>query len=400
MCKNLHTFISILALGLSTTDTLTVDNKHIAIGCASTLIGTLAGSAVYGHIILPWYTHSREKAEQSRLEQLHRQKKEQLLTLGRIIKDKYTNANIPMKNSQVICKFKEELLTALADTEKIFEFNWDSEAEKESISKLQQTLKETLGQLNKILGLTVGQEVHDQYKDELALMLQDNKPDNNKMSRVVHEKFGDKPYKYTTYKTCLDNAIAFCNTAGATQETLQELEKLNRCTNFLFSSALAEERAAQENAAKLEQLHAAELANKHAIKDFYQTAEEHVKQSAQTVSHFADEMNRQCAANKSILQSISNFLTTWGIRSEQQTERVVYEIRQDGRATRDAIHALNATATAAERKAENAQQQAKEAKGMAQAALPPLPPAFNPSYTAQSAAMPEPSAPPYEGPAK
>lgn len=400
ICKSFHTCISILTIVFFTTDTLTIDKEHIAIGSASALIGTLAGSIVYGHIILPWYTHSREKAEQKSLEQLHIQKKEQLHRSYSAIKDKYAAATIPMGNSQIISKFKEELIAALADIEKMLEFNWDSVAEKEGILKLQQILKENEAQLNKVLGLTVGQEVHTQYKDELALMVQDDKPDSGKMSRIICEKFGNKLYKFTTYKTALADSISYCNKAGAPEQTLLELEKLNRYTNFLFSNTLAEERTAQENAVRQEQLHIAELANKHAIKDFYQTAEEHVKKSAQTVSHFADEMDRQCNANRSILQSISNFLSTWGIRSEQQTEHIVYEIRQGGSATRDAIHALNAKATAAERKAESAQQQAKEAKAMAQAALPPMPPAFNPSFTAQSAAMPEPSAPPYEGPAK
>jgi hypothetical protein len=395
-----RTIIFILTFGLVTTDTLTIDKENIAIGSASAIIGTLTGSIVYGHIILPWYTHSREKAEQKRLELLHCQQKEQLQTLCHSIKDKYANTNIPTENSHAISKFKEELFASLADIEKMLKFNWDCESEREGILKLQQTLKETLTQLNKILGLTVGKEVHEQYKDELALMVQDNKPDDSKMSRVIYEKFGNKPYKFTTYKTCLDNSMAYCNKVGAPQETLLELEKLNRCTNLLFASALAEERAAQENAVKQEQLHQAELDNKHAIKDFYQTADEHVKKSSQTVAHFAAEMNQQCEANKSILQSISNFLATWGIRSEQQTERVVYEVRHDGQRTREAIATLNAKASAAEHKAEKAQQQATEAKCMAQAAMPPMPPAFNPSCPPQGGTMPEPSAPPYEGPTK
>lgn len=398
MCKNFYTLISMLIICFSYADILTVEKEHLAISSASALIGSLAGSVVYGHIILPWYTHSHEKAEQKRLELLHRQQKEQLQILCHSIKDKYVNANIPMGNSQIISKFKEELCYALTDIEKMLEFNWDSETEKEGISKLQQTLKETLSQLNKILGLTVGKEVHEQYKDELALMVQDDKQDGSKMSRVIYEKFGDKPYKFTTYKTNLDHSIAFCNKVGAPQEILQELEKLNRCTNFLFASALAEERAAQENAVRQEQLHQTELDNKHAIKDFYQTADAHVKKSAQTVAHFAAEMNQQCEANKSILQSISNFLATWGIRSEQQTERIVYEIRQDGRTTRNAISTLNTKTSAAERKAEKAKKEAAEAKSMAQSATPPMPPAFNPSYTAPSGTIPEPSAPPYEGP--
>ena len=381
--------IVILATGFIESHALTINNKYLAI---ITVTPALASSFMYGHIILPWYN----KVKQRHATQIQ---KDKFLIFCQKVKADHANTNIPAGDSHVLLKYKEELQNVLAEFEKALGFKWDNETERESIFKLKQMLEEKAAQLNKMLGLTVGQEAQEQYKDEFVLIAHGRNPDSSKIDRLVTEKYGDRAYKYTTYKTMLNEVIMRCKHTGAPQETLQQLETLNKHTNCLLANALAQERSTQENAVKQEQLHSAEIGNKLAIKDFYQTAQHHVERSEQTVSHFAQEMDRQCRANKSLidhcnslLQNISSILASWSLNKGQQTDHILQEVRQQGNATRNAIQTLATQTAAAEHKAAQAEQQAKAAIALAQAAIPTQP-AFNPDYMAQGN-VPEPSAPP------
>ena len=333
---------------------------------------------------------------------------------------KYNAVNIPMgQNSRTIFDYKNQLSAdGLTVLEGAINFDWDDKSEKETLVKLSQYLKDHENQMRKLIGLKIGQEAQDRYKDELALMAKDGNLDANKMSKIIYEKFGDTPYKFTTYKTVLYEAIMQCKQLGAPQEMVAALETLNKNCNYLFTNALDQERTSRESVDKQEKLFKAELDNKHAIKDFYQEAQRHVQQASHTVSRFSEEMDRQCRAQRSVLDSCSSMLqnimhmfTTWGVRSEQQTDRVVYEVRQEGRTTRDAVRAaVTAKNIAVERKltdieraasqahlaAQQAKHQAAVAQNTANAALPPLPPATSPTYQPPATDEPIPSAPPLE----
>ena len=399
-------FLSSAAL-LASSDIYSFNKHHVAIGG----ITTIATSALYGHLILPWYTNKRQEEQKRRAAANHAREQEQWRSFYRTMNGKYNAAKIPIETSQTLFAYKNQLVPDITALEAAINFDWDDKAEREMLIKLSHYLKDHASQVTKLIGLKVGQETHELYKDELALLAKEGSPDANNMSKIVYEKFGDTTFKFTSYKSSLLEAITHCKQLGAPQEMVQALENLNKSINFLFTNALDQERTARENLDKQEKLFKAELENKYAIKDFYHEAQHHVQQASNTVSRFSEEMDRQCKAQRTtldscsaMLQNIMNMFTTWGVHSEQQIERVVHEVRQEGRTTRDTVHtSVNAKTTAIERKidaierkANEAKKDATEAKGMANAALPPLPPATAPGYQPELPDDLKPTAPPQE----
>lgn len=414
-CKISVVGITLLACaGLISPHVYSFNTRYFALGSVT----AVGWGALYGHLILPWYTHKRQEDEKKRTAANHALEQEQWRSYYRMLNGKYNAANIPLDNSQALIAYKNQLITDLVKLETALEFNWDDKTEKEALAKQSHYLKEHELQITKLIGSKIGQEAHAYFKDELALLAKESNLDVTKMSKLVYEKYGDTTYKFTTYKKVLCDAIMKCKQFGAPQEMIQMLENLNKGTNYLFANALDQERAARENVEKQEKLFKAELDNKYAIKDFYQEAQHHVQQASNTITRFSEEMDRQCRIQRTVidscaamLQNITNMFTTWGVRSEQQTERIVYEVRQEGRATRDAIRAsINAKNVAVERKineverkaqqaqqtAQTAKQQAATAQNMADVALGPKPPATNPYYQPQSPDDGKPSAPSLE----
>ena len=376
--------------------------SRIAISSISAIGGSIGGGALYGHIILPWITNKQIEEEKKHVAENHAKEQEKWRAYYRAINTKYNAASTPMDTSHTLCEYKKQLTADLSGLEKAISFDWDDQAEKQALINLAQYLKEHEIKVTKLIGFKIGQETHDQFKDELAALVSNSSFDANKMSKLIYEKYGDTAYKYSSYKKALCETIMQCKQLGAPQETVQALENLNKVTNFLFATALDQERISREQAEKQEKLLNAELADKTAIKDFYKDAQRHVQEASNTVRRLSEEIDNQSHAQKKAFDSciamIQNIFSTWSLHSEQQTERVVHEIRHDGQTTRETItttvnaknSALERKLNDVERKANEAKEKAAEAKATAQAALPPLPPATNPNY------IPEPSAPPYE----
>lgn len=386
--------IAVSSTGLFIQHACAINRYTILASSASAIIG----GVVYGHAILPWYTNKRQQEEIKQKAAAHAQQQIEWRAFYRSVNSKYTAATIPLESALSLSEYKKQLVVDIAKLEQALEFKWNDEIEREAIIKLLQYLKNHELQLKKIIGLKIGKEIQEQYKEEFTLIAKEGNPDTSKLSKIVYEKHGDTNYKFSSYKAALCQAIMTCSQWQEAKETVQALETLNKNINYLFAPILDQERAARENAEKQEKLFNAELDNKHAIKDFYQEAQKHIKQASSTVSHFSEEMEKQCNTQRTILtscsnmlQSIMNMFTSWGIRSEQQTERIVYEVRQEGRATRDSV---KTSVNAVDRKATEAKNQATQAKEMAHAALPPLPPATNPGYQPPAPDDGKPSAPP------
>ncbi len=409
--------LSIVALLLLTTSPAytmsnwsTLNKQRLITGSASGL-SAIIGAAVYGHIILPWYTNKQQEEAQRAQIETHNKTQQKLRSLYRSINSTYNTASIPLDSSSILLNYKKQLAEDLAKLQEAATFDWDDPAEKENVIQLINYLKDHDTQINKLLALKIGQEVQEQYRDEFTLLLKENSLDATTMNKIVYEKFGNLLYKFSSYKQALSDTKTRCEQYGVAQEILKKLELLNKRTNHIFSQALDQERAAQEHARQQAQLFNAELENKHAIKDFYHEAQHHVQQASQTVSHIAQVMEEQSKAHQSMIDHYSALLSTliahitsWNTHNEQQTQKVIAEVRQEGQVTRETIHSALSTHNNAvqkklnevERKAQQAQKKADEAHKMADAALGPLPPATNPYLNAQDPNQPAPSAPPLD----
>lgn len=387
-----------------------INKQRLITGSASGL-SAIIGAAVYGHIILPWYTNKRQ--EEAKLAQLetHNKTQHKLRTLYRTANSTYNTASIPLDSSSVLLDYKKQLADDIAKLQESTTFDWDDPTEKENVIQLISYLKDHDAQINKLLALKIGQEVQEQYRDEFTQLLKEDSIDATAMNKIVYEKFGDMLYKFSSYKQALHETYARCEQYGVAPELLKKIELLNRTTNYIFAQALDQERTAQEQAQQQAQLFNAEIDNKHAVKDFYNEAQHHVQQASQTVSHIAQVMEQQSKAHQSMLDHCSTLLSTLiahvnslGMHNEQQAQKVISEVRQEGQNTREAIHSTIATQNNAvqqklnevERKAHQAQKKADEAHKMADTALGPLPPATNPYLNAQDPDQQTPSAPPLE----
>ena len=56
---SITSFSILLSAGLISPDAYPLTTRHLAIGG----ISAIAASALYGHLILPWYTNKRQEAE-------------------------------------------------------------------------------------------------------------------------------------------------------------------------------------------------------------------------------------------------------------------------------------------------------------------------------------------------
>ena len=65
-------------------------------------------------------------------------------------------------------------------------------------------------QVAKLIAFKIGQETHEQFRDELTLLTNNNAFDANNMSKIIYEKYGNTTYKYTAYKTDLSETIMQC----------------------------------------------------------------------------------------------------------------------------------------------------------------------------------------------
>jgi hypothetical protein len=386
-------------------------NKQRLITASASGLSAVIGATIYGHIILPWYTNKRqEEAKRAQLE-THNKTQHRLRTLYRALNSTYNTASIPLDSSSVLLDYKKQLSEDIAKLQEGTTFDWDDPTEKENVIQLINYLKDHDAQINKLLALKIGQEVQEQYRDEFTLLLKESSLDTSTMNKIVYEKFGNMLYKFSSYKQALYETHTRCQQYSVSEEILKKIESLNKKTNHLFAQALDQERSAQERAYQQTQLFNAELDNKHAIKDFYHEAQHHVQQASQTVSHFAQVMDQQSKAQQSMLDHCSTLLSTlmthitsWGTHNEQQAQKVISEVRQEGHNTRETIRGTIATQNNAvqqklneiERKAHAAQKKAEEAHKMADTALGPLPPATNPYINAQDPNQPAPSAPPLD----
>ncbi|HML19462.1 MAG TPA: hypothetical protein PKD74_02685 [Candidatus Dependentiae bacterium] len=413
----MNKYLCIIALPLLITppaytmNSWNIRNKQRLITGSASGLSAIIGAAIYGHIILPWYTDKRQ--EEAKLAQLetHNKIQHKLRTLYRTANSTYNTASIPLDSSSVLLDYKKQLAEDIAKLQEGTTFDWDDPTEKENVIQLISYLKDHDAQINKLLALKIGQEVQEQYRDEFTQLLKEDSIDATAMNKIVYEKFGDMLYKFSSYKQALHETHARCEQYGVAPELLKKIELLNKTTNYIFAQALDQERTAQEQAQQQVQLFNAELDNKHAVKDFYNEAQHHVQQASQTVSHIAQVMEQQSKAQQSMLDRCSTLLSTliahvtsWGMHNEQQAQKVISEVRQEGQNTREAIrstltaqnNAVQKKLNEVERKAHQAQKKADEAHKMADTALGPLPPATNPYLNAQDPDQPAPSAPPLE----
>lgn len=422
---------TVIVLGLLCGPVQAVDKKDIVIGGGIACAIAIASGGIYGHIILPWYTNKKELEKKKQQTEQLRLEQEQWRTLYRNISSAYNSANIPLTDSNSLIDYKGRLAQDLLTLEQALNFMWEDLTERDSLVKLIEHLKDHQSQVTKLIGSTIGQEVHSLFKDELTCLARDGKLDPTKISTLVYEKYGDTAYKFTNYKNRLNEAIATCKLLGASVELVASLENLNKSTNYLFATSLDQERLAMQNADREDKKFRAELDEKYAAKKFFQEAQRHVQQSTQTVHKMSEEITRQVHKLQGVVENCSNttatlinLVTSWGYRNSQQYDQLVYEIREEGRTTRNALGAISKEGTKiierkldsvkkqaqqaqaqsqaahvkaqdAQAKAQDAQQQAKTAHDMADVALGPLPPACNPDYVDPND-PPKPSAPPLD----
>lgn len=357
------------------------------------------------------------------------------------IEGKYNSATIP-SDIRLLQNYKRTLLADKAELNKIMPVAAANSVEKEVMVKLARHLEGFESHVERLIISCNVQDIKKEYKRELELLKASNAIlDFSKMNKIVFEKYGHVPYKFCAYKADLSQRLAQCKNIGASNEDIDDLDLLDKLTNNLFSQSLDNERVAREKALKEQRLFDAEIDSKVAVKDFYKEAERHVANASRTVEHFAKEMDAQCKQQMSaiekcslLLNSFTGLMSNWGVRIDQQTERLVYEMRQEGRTTRDAVHTegqairthvnqvgnkvdsvgerINAArqqaaqaqqqAALAQRQAAQAQQQAVQAQQQAnQLHVLPTAPALPVNYPGPSAPPlptndPVPSAPPLE----
>ncbi len=393
MCNTTNRYIVVLVWSALLTHNIYSLNKgQMTIATVSASIGAIA----YGHGFLPWYTNKRQEKEKKHKAAVHQRAQEELRALYRTINSAYNAATIPLETSSTLFAYKARLISDIKQLDEALDFDWDDPTEKATLEKLLHYLKNHEIQIAKLIGIKIGQETQQVYKDELALIARDTNVDTAKMSKIVFEKFGNTQLKFTNYKNALLQSIIACKQFGAPQEMIDALDNLNKVTNFLFANGLDSERTEHEHIIKQEKLFNAELDNKYAIKDFYKEAQHYVQQASNTVTRCSEEMDRQNHIQQKLidnctlmLQNLTSMFTTWSIRSEQQTERVVQEVRQESHITREVvktsanakniaieqkINAIERKAAQAQQTAQSAKQQASTAQNMADAALGPTPP--------------------------
>ncbi len=312
-----------------------------AAACCTAAVAT---SAAYGHVFLPWVTRKMSQSSKKKASELRAQEQEKRRAQCYALAERYTVASMPASGFEVLCAYRDKLA---ADIETLkregLDFTWDNPAMRDGIVTLVQRLEEHARHAAKIIGLRVALEAQEEYREELAL-LDTDVPEVTKLSRIIHEKFGDKIDKFTLYKAALTATMERCRHFGAPDEVMQKLSKLNKGTNYLFSTPLAEELTRREADKKRDKIFEAEMFGKASIQKFYEDAHKHVQRSTQIVEQLAQEVAAHNQAQRGItenctnlLHSIKGMLAMSGIHSERQKERILYAINEQSEATRAVI---------------------------------------------------------------
>ena len=135
-CKILITQALLLSsAGMISTHIYSLNISRIALGSISALGGSVAGGALYGHIILPWVGNQRVEEEKKRTAENHAKEQEKWRAFYRTLNTKYNAATTPMETSKTLCEYKNQLIADLAGLEKAIEFDWDDKAEKDALIK-------------------------------------------------------------------------------------------------------------------------------------------------------------------------------------------------------------------------------------------------------------------------
>lgn len=312
--------------------------------CAITGGATLATSLLFSHVLWPIITGHRKKVECERRLQEHAEMQIKLRTGYHDIKGKYDTSAVP-SDLKSLRMYKDIVATDKVELNKMLSFAWDSPVEKEVVINLVRQLDGLERQVDRLIVSTTVQDIKRDYKHELELVRSaGSRLDVQTMNKIVFEKYGHVQYRFGSYKSDLSQKIAYCKNIGATYEEIDELDMLDKLTNSLFSQFLDNERIVREKATREQRLFDAEVDNKLAVKDFYKEAQHHVANASRTVERFSKEMDAQCKQQLSaiekcsrLLNSLSSLISNWSGRIDQQTERIVYETRQEGRTTREAV---------------------------------------------------------------
>lgn len=345
-------------LGLLSYDCKGITNTETGLAIAGLVL-----TGAYGHLILPWIRHEKFLREKLKKEEEHIRDQEKWRSFYTKLNEKYSLASIPKESSSALIDYKNEMTRDITVLEQAADFLWDDTQEQKRVVKLLEFLKDQEVATSAHIGLKVGKEIETSYKPEVALIQPDMSTVNvDQLTKIVYEKFGDVAYKFTSYKNVLDESIARCKQIGASPDTLNALENLNRATNRLFSKMLDQERKQLEETRKQDELFKVDIDTKIAAKDLCVQAKHHVSEATDTVARMSKKVDKALEAQRKelnscsiLLEHIKGLFSIFNAKQEQQTDRVIQEVGQTQKIIKDNYKIIEGKLTKIEQKKDQEQ---------------------------------------------